>query len=147
MQLIERDLRPLIAEAEAIADPLARLAFMIRAFTEHICLHPELRVLIHDSLIIKDRHFGEVRDVWKKHYILLRDTINELSAAGRIAADVKPSWAALFFLGMQTWITYWFDSSKGGSVEQIKEAALGLVFNGLGCREIPPAPKKEAPHQ
>lgn len=144
IRLIERDLGPLIEKAESIADPLQRLSFMIRAFTEHICMHPELRVLIHDTLIMKDKHFVSVRDVWKKHYILLKDTINELKAAKRIDGDIKPSWAALFFLGMQTWITYWFDFSKNdSSVEQIKEAALRLVLNGLGCKEAPP--KREEP--
>ena len=134
MQLIERDLRPLIAEAKTINDPLNRLKFMIHAYTEHICVHPELRVLIHDTLIIKDKYFSEVREVWKNHYILLRDTIDELAQAGIINPEIKPSWAALFFLGMQTWITYWFDFAKGESVEEIKNTALNLVLNGLGCK-------------
>ena len=134
MQLIERDLRPLIAEAKTINDSLERLKFMIHAYTEHICVHPELRVLIHDTLIIKDKYFSEVREVWKNHYILLRDTINELAQAGIINPEIKPSWAALFFLGMQTWITYWFDFAKGESVEEIKNTALNLVLNGLGCK-------------
>lgn len=135
MKLIEDDLRPLIIKAKDIKDPLERLTFMIYAYTEHICLHPELRVLIHDTLIIKDKDFGEVREVWKSHYILLRDTIEELSAAKLIDSNVKPSWAALFFLGMQTWITYWFDFEKKESVEEIKETALHLVLNGLGYKK------------
>ena len=137
MQLIERDLGPLIEKAESIADPLQRLSFMVRAFTEHICGHPELRVLIHDTLIMKDKHFVSVRDIWKKHYILLKNTINELKAAKRIDGNIKPSWAALFFLGMQTWATYWFDFNRGESIDQIKEEALRLVLNGLGCKEPP----------
>jgi AcrR family transcriptional regulator len=84
MQLLD-DFKPLIAQAGSIADPLERLVYMIRAYTRDICSHPELRVLIHDTLIINDRHFREVREVWKTHYILLRDTISQLKSEKRIS--------------------------------------------------------------
>ena len=131
MELIERDLKPYLNEALDIKDPMERLKFMVHFFTRHICTHPELRVLIHDTLIINDRHFGEVRDVWKRHYILLKDTITELKSAGKIKTEVKSSWAALFILGMLTWITYWFDFDSEDSVKDIEDSALELVLNGL----------------
>jgi len=97
-----------------------------------ICLHPELRVLIHDTLTTKDRYFWEVKGEWKKHYVLLRDTIDELRSRGIIKTDVKPSWAAFFVLGMVTWVTYWFDYSRKEDVDHIAEQAIELVLNGLG---------------
>ena len=132
---IERDLKPSMAEAVSIKDPLKRLIYMVRVHTKTICSHPELRVLIHDTLITKDRYFKEIREEWKKHYMLLRDTIAELKVSDTIRTDVKPSWAALFVLGMITWMTYWFDYDREESVDRISNAALQLVLNGLDIKK------------
>lgn len=131
---IERDLKPYMAEAAAIIDPLSRLQHMVRAFTRIICLHPEVRVLIHDTLTKKDKYFAEVRREWKQHYTLLRDTIAGLQAAGRVESPIKPSFAALFVLGMLAWVAYWFDYGKKESIDAIAESALGFVLNGIGFK-------------
>jgi len=131
MEGIERDLKPYIAEALSIKDPLKRLKYMVRAYTKNICLHPELKVLIHDTLTTKDKYFREVKGEWKRHYVLLRDTIDQLRTEKIIQSDVKASWAALFVLGMMTWVTYWFDYEKKETVDEIAEAALDMVLNGL----------------
>ena len=87
MASIERNLKPYIAEALSIANPLERLTYMVRAYMKSICLHPELRVLIHDTLTMKDKYFREVKGEWKKHYVLLRDTISELRSKDIIRTD------------------------------------------------------------
>jgi AcrR family transcriptional regulator len=136
MDSIKKTLRPYLEEAASIEDPLRRLTFMVRTFTkELICLHPELRVLIHDSLTMKDGYFREVKGEWKKHYALLRDTIAQLQSAGRTAPDIKPSLASLFVLGMLTWTTYWFDYGRRENVDEIADLALQLVFHGLGLKD------------
>ncbi len=134
-ETMERDLKPFLTKAISYNDPLERLMFMIRAYTKIICLYPELRVLIHDILTIKDKYFHEIRHEWKRHYLLLRDTITQLKLEGKINTEVKPSWATLFVLGMLTWTTYWFDFSRKENIDQISESALQLVLNGLGCSE------------
>ncbi len=138
MEGIERDLKPYIAEALSIDDPLKRLIYMVRNHTKTICSHPELRVLIHDTLTIRDKYFREVKGEWKKHYVLLRDTIGELRSKGTIRTDVKPSWAALFVLGMMTWTTYWFDYNRKENMDKIADAALQLVLNGLNIKKLAP---------
>lgn len=147
LEAIESTLKPYLEKAAAIEDPLTRLTFMIRTFTKDvICLHPELRVLIHDTLSMKDKHFREIREAWKTHYLLLRDTIVELQKAKKISADVKPSWATLFVLGMLTWTTYWFDYERKTDIERIADQAVQLVFHGLGLQEsrLPKKPLKES---
>jgi len=135
---IERDLKPYMAEARKIGDPLERLKYMVRTHTKTMCSHPELRVLIHDTLIVKDKYFREVREEWKEHYVLLRDTIAALKANDTIQTDVKPSWAALFVLGMITWVTYWFDYERGETVDEIANAAVQLVLNSLRQKKAIP---------
>jgi TetR/AcrR family transcriptional regulator, cholesterol catabolism regulator len=136
MDSIATTLGPYMDKASAIADPMERLIFMIRTYgSEIICRHPELRVLIHDTLTIKDKYFREVRVVWKRHYLLLRDTIAALQATGRIDPAVKPSLAALFVLGMLTWTTYWYDYDRKGEIDGVADMAQRMVLNGLGLRE------------
>jgi len=137
MDSIESVLRPYLENAATIDDPLERLTYMIRTYTKDIvCLHPELRVLIHDTLTTKDKYFREVREVWKRHYLLLRDTITALQSEGKMLSEIRSSWAALFVLGMLTWTTYWFDYTRKDEVDHITDAALQLILNGLGLKGI-----------
>ncbi len=132
LESMEKDLIPYLDKAASIDDPLDRLSYMIRVFTkEIICKRPELRVLIHDALTMKDKYFREVKRKWKKHYYLIRDTIAQLQSEGKINTGVKPSWTALFILGMLTWVTYWFDYDRKNDVDQIADLALELVLHGL----------------
>ena len=141
---IQEVLRPYMDQAAAIADPSARLLFMIREFTKIVCHQPELRVLTHEAMSIKDQYFEEIRKEWKKHYLLLVNTIEELQVAGVIAADLKPSWVALLLLGMITWITYWFDYDRAEDVDNIAETALRVSLSGLLGKENASSIKTEA---
>jgi AcrR family transcriptional regulator len=125
-------LRPYLEEAGSIADPYERLNHMIRSYVRQMCLHPEARFLIHESLSIRDKYFREVRKEWKSHYLLLRRTISELQSNGTIESTLKPSWAALFLLGMITWMTFWFDFGRKDQIDQLAESAVEFAFYGLG---------------
>jgi len=130
---LERDLKPYLEKAFSITDPEERLRFMARTYTRDIiCAFPELKVIIHDSLNAKDKHLREVRVEWERHYQLLASTIEEIQNTGKISPDIKPSWAALFLLGMLTWTTYWFDYKRKGNNEEITDLAEKLVLNTLG---------------
>ncbi|MBN1254044.1 MAG: TetR/AcrR family transcriptional regulator [Deltaproteobacteria bacterium] len=132
---IQEVLKPYMERAAAIADPRERLAFIIKEFTKIVCKHPELRVLTHEAMSIKDQYFEGIREEWKKHYLLLLNTISELQAEGTIATGFKPSWGALLLLGMITWITYWFDYDRKDEIDDIAETALRVTLFGLFGRE------------
>ncbi len=137
MDHIEKTLKPYLVRARSVDDPLERLRYMVRTFVkEIICRHPELRVLIHDSLTMKDRHFREVKGVWKEHYVLLRDTISQLQSNGEIEGDIRPSRAALFVLGALVWVLFWFDYKRGDDIDRIAEEALRFALRGLNARDI-----------
>jgi TetR/AcrR family transcriptional regulator, cholesterol catabolism regulator len=135
MDHINKVLKPYLEKASSIEDPLERLTYMVEAFTKDVIgQYPELRFLIHDSLSIKDRYFKEVRQEWKKHYLLLRSTIEELQRQGRARKDVTPSWAALFMLGMITWVTFWLDYDRPEEVDKIADSAVEFVLHGLAVK-------------
>jgi AcrR family transcriptional regulator len=131
MEMIERDLKPHLDRVSAMDNPLERLKCMIEGYEEIMCLRPELRVLIHETLAIRDNYFEEVRQMWKKHYYLLRDTISELQERGLVRNRAKPSRLALLLLGMLTWTTFWFDYDREDEIREIASTALDLALRGL----------------
>jgi len=135
MRSINRHLKPFLDQASAIADSDMRLKFMIPEFTKIICKNPELKVMIHETMSIKDQYFKKIRSVWKEHYLLLKATIAELQDKGLISRALKPSRAALFLLGMMTWITFWFDYGKTQEADDVAETALRFAFNGLSYKK------------
>jgi AcrR family transcriptional regulator len=135
MRSIQKVLSPYIEKAGAIKDPEERLAFMIREFTRMICRNPELKVLIHETMSIRDQYFDEIREEWKRHYLLLRDTIEELQSSKESLSSLEPSRAALLLLGMITWITFWFDYRRQEEVDIIAESTRSLFFYGLFGRK------------
>jgi AcrR family transcriptional regulator len=134
MRAIENILHPYLDEVTMIAEPDKRLEAMIRGYTKMICSHPELRFILHGSLLIKDKYYAEIRKEWKKFYLLLRDTISELRQAGRIDKDLRASWTALLLLGMITWTTFWFDYKKKDQIDGLADSTVRLTFEGVGLR-------------
>ncbi|HOJ43185.1 MAG TPA: TetR/AcrR family transcriptional regulator [Syntrophorhabdaceae bacterium] len=128
---IERNLLPYMETASKIKDPLKRLSFMVEEFARMISHHPELRLLIHETMSLKDDYFAEVRLTWRNHYILLKQTISELVESKIIKKRIKPSWASLFVLGMITWMTFWLDFDKKENQEDLFEAVKDFVLTGL----------------
>lgn len=134
MRAINEILRPYMKEVTAIEDPDQRLRAMIKGYSMVICSHPELSFILHGSLLIKDQYFKEIRDEWKKFYLLLRETISELQSQDRINKKLKPSWAALHILGMITWMTFWFDYKSKDEIEAIADATVELIYHGIDKR-------------
>ena len=135
MAAIARDLTPHLEKAMSIIDPVERFRFMIRAFIRDIILtYPEIRVLTHEALVTKSKNLREVKTVWKAHYHLLRQTIEQLQSSNEISTDINPSWTALFVLGMLSWTTYWFDFSRKTSAEAVTDLAQRLIFNAVGLK-------------
>ncbi|MBN2058909.1 MAG: TetR/AcrR family transcriptional regulator, partial [Deltaproteobacteria bacterium] len=135
MRSIDTQLLPYLEKASSIKEPEERLGFMIREFTRMICKSPELKVLIHETMSMKDDYFWKIRSVWKKHFWLLRETISELRDMGLIKTTLSPSRAALFLLGMMTWITFWFDYGRTHDIDNIAESAMDFALRGLSYKK------------
>jgi AcrR family transcriptional regulator len=131
MRSIQEVLKPYIEKAGTVKDPKERLTFMIGEFTRIICLNPELKVLIHETMSMRDKYFDKIKKEWKRHYLLLRDTIEELQSSKKSSSPLKPSREALLLLGMMTWITFWFDYSRRDEVDAVAESAIDLACYGL----------------
>jgi AcrR family transcriptional regulator len=140
MRAINEILYPYMNEVTAIEEPYERLIAVIRGYSVQICSHPELRFILHGSLSIRDKYFKEIRQEWKKFYLLLRNTISELQSQGRVNKKLKPSWAALHLLGMITWMTYWYDYKSKDQIEAVADATVEMALHGLSPEADPDNP-------
>gem|GEM_PF-614193 len=131
---IDTLLKPYMKEASSIEDPRLRLEFMIEQYTRMICRYPELGVLIHGSLTA-DKDFERIRQEWKKHYLLLRETVKQLQRKKEVHLKLNCSYVALLLLGMVTWITFWFKFDHNDRIGEITECALTMA-RGI-IREAP----------
>jgi len=134
MQAIDEILHPYLDAVRVIREPEKRLQAMIRDYTIVICSNPQLRFILHGSLLIQDRYFDRIREEWKKFYLLLRDTIAELQSTERIRKDIHASWAALQILGMITWMTFWFDHKRRDAIDKLADSAVDMAFRGIGLK-------------
>ena len=131
MEAIETILKPHMVKSSSISNPSERLIFMIRDLTEIVCLHPELRCLINETQSIRDQYFKGVRQMWKKHYLLLRDTISQLIVDKKLQPASKPSTIALLILGMIAWIPFWLHYNRKSRIHEISDAAVDLIFQNV----------------
>lgn len=142
MEAIDNILKPHMEKSSSIHDPSERLIFMIRDLTEIVCLHPELRCLLNETLSIQDQYFKGVRQMWKKHYLLLRDTISQLILDKKIRTTSKPSTIALLILGMIAWIPFWLHYNRKGRIHEISDTAVDLIFQNVFGKLTPNFLKK-----
>jgi AcrR family transcriptional regulator len=136
MEAIDKILKPHMEKSSSIPDPSERLIFMIRDLTGIVCLHPELRCLINETQSIRDQYFKEVRQMWKKHYLLLRNTISQLISVRKIRTTSKPSTVALLILGMIAWIPFWLHYDRKSRIYEIADTAIDLIFQNIFGKPI-----------
>jgi TetR/AcrR family transcriptional regulator, cholesterol catabolism regulator len=110
--------------ARNVRDPEARLRQMM---TQHarIITRAEGAVaqLFHEQRALPSAMRRVVNEQERRYFHLVRDTLKELKAAGRLR-DVDPSIAALSLIGMIQWLPRWFREDGPLSVD---EAALELT--------------------
>ena len=73
---------PIVKEAEQLVDPQDRIIHFLRKFT-YVWLENEGgRLLIHEVGRLNETHKKEIRKVWQKAYMLMRESIGDLQRSG-----------------------------------------------------------------
>jgi TetR/AcrR family transcriptional regulator, cholesterol catabolism regulator len=120
----------------AIADPYERLETMVRlhvrnigeAQTEH---GNPITMVVNESAGLSDEHRAEI-DARKRDYVdLMRHTLDELSAAGRLREGMDTTVAAFSLIGMVIWITHWHRPGGRLSFEAVEDQLVGLALNAV----------------
>jgi AcrR family transcriptional regulator len=142
---MERQLIPLLAEAEAESDPEKRLQKFIFEHARMLALEPTTGLLIREARRLEPKHLAEIKKAWRRGLNLLRDSIAELQANGRCRTDINATQAAFAAIGMTNWIPFWFDPKRPQSADTVARAMQTLFMDGLlhGSAAQPPDRARE----
>jgi AcrR family transcriptional regulator len=130
---LNRDMIPMIREAESIKDPEERIRFFLDRYTRLLSIEPYAKVLIHEVGRLAPRHKKAITGVWRRTFELIRNALEEMHSSGR-AKDVDMTFAAFALIGMCSWIFYWFDYSRRDSAPKLSETFSEIFFKGIGVR-------------
>ncbi|OFZ73060.1 MAG: hypothetical protein A2W04_09610 [Betaproteobacteria bacterium RBG_16_64_9] len=128
---VERLLLPVIEKSEAEADPEVRLRTFMVELGSLFARDPSARILISEAKRMAPEHFEEIRDVWRRGFVLARDAIRELQQQGRCKESLNPTFAAFGAIGMCSWINYWFDHSRPESGPEVAATMAEIFMNGV----------------
>ena len=128
---MERQLLPLLAEAEAEPDPEKRLRKFIFEHARTLALEPTTGLLIREARRLVPKHLAEIKKSWRRGLKVLRNSVAELQAHGRCRTDVNPTHAAFAAIGMTNWIPFWFDPKRPDSADEVARAMQVLFMDAL----------------
>jgi AcrR family transcriptional regulator len=128
---MERQLIPLLDEADVEPDPEQRLRKFIFAHARMLALEPTAGLLIREARRLEPKHLAEIKKSWRRGLNVVRDSIAELQASGRCRTDINPTQAAFGAIGMTNWIPFWFDPKRPQTADTVARAMETLFMDGL----------------
>jgi TetR/AcrR family transcriptional regulator, cholesterol catabolism regulator len=123
--------REVVRPALAIADPEARLRFMIVTHAGIVTRGlGAVTILVDEARALTPAQNHKVTR-WKRAYLdLLRGTLEDIKAAGRLR-DIHPTVAAFSILGMVNWMSRWYQPEGRMSVGEIAQQIADMAMHGL----------------
>jgi AcrR family transcriptional regulator len=134
---IDQMLLPVIERADLVPEPEAKLRLFLFEYAHLMTRDPAARVLINEAHRLSPERFEEIRGVWRRGYLLVRDAIAALQETGRCRSDINPGHAAFAALGMCSWILYWFDYTRPSSGNEIAATMCTIFMSGIVTKEAP----------
>src|SRR3954470_1587924 len=105
---LDRMCDEVITPAESVRDPEARLRRMIVQHARIITrAEGVVAQLFHEQRALPAHMRKVINDQERRYFHLMRDTLKEIKAAGRLR-DIDLSVAALSLIGMIQWLPRWF---------------------------------------
>jgi TetR/AcrR family transcriptional regulator, cholesterol catabolism regulator len=127
-----------VAPVKAIADPEERLRQLVIRHAGIVTrAHGAVTQLVDEVPHLPPAARRRVTKRMRKYFDLLRDTLSELKAAGRLG-DVDPTVAAFSILGMIHWLPRWFRQGRRLTATRVAEEIARLALGGL----LRPAPDR-----
>jgi AcrR family transcriptional regulator len=122
--------------ARLISDPLERLVFIVRKHLINIGSGTNgefgnpLALLLDEPAGLTPEGRAQVMERKRDYYRLVRDTLGELEADGRLI-DVKPSVAAFSLLGMIVWLARWYRPGGKMALETVAEQMVEMAVRAV----------------
>lgn len=138
---MDRLLLPIIERAEAEPEPEARLRLFILEYARLITRDPSARVLVTEARRLRPDRYAEIRAVWRRGFVLVRDALGALQASGRCRHDLDATYSAFAALGMCSWIFYWFDYGRPDSGDEVARTMSEIFLSGVLAGKAGQKPK------
>jgi AcrR family transcriptional regulator len=117
--------------ARAVRDPAARLRFIVGAHARLVTRgQGAITILVDEVTALTPAQQRKITQSKRQYFDLLRDTLNELKAAGKMR-DVDTTAAAFSLLGMINWLSRWFQQGGALDEEQAAEQIVRMALHGL----------------
>jgi len=140
MDMVDEDV---IAPAREIADAQPRLRAIVDRHCRRIMEQGgAVTILLEEMPALTPAHQRIIRNRKRSYFELVRDTLDELSAEGKLR-DVDPTVAAFTLFGMILWTSRWYRDGGELTPEQaasdVGEMAMNAVLNGRRQDRLPHA--------
>lgn len=130
-QNLQRDLIPIIENAEKIASPKERITYLINAYTRSsMSRNPSERMLIHEMGNLSPEHRKIISMHWRRFFEIIRNTISELEESGE-CKKINKTFATFALIGMCRWTFNWYDPSLKDSSDEVCETYNEIFFKGI----------------
>lgn len=128
---VQKDFLPILEQAERIKDPEERIRYFIKQYTVNIITKdPSVKIAIHEIKKLKPEYQKEIKNLWRRTFNLVRDTLAELES-GKHAKKTNKTFATFALFGMCNWTFYWFDYENRESSEELAETIIDIFFYGV----------------
>ncbi len=128
MDMVDEDV---IAPAREIADPEERLRTIIERHVKRILeVGGSVTKLLEETSSLTPAHQRTIRNRKRAYFELLRNTLEQLSAEGRLR-DVNPTVAAFSLFGMILWISRWYSRDGDLRPEEVLRDIHDLGVNAV----------------
>jgi AcrR family transcriptional regulator len=97
-----------VRPARLVADPEERLRLIVSRHSRRILESGgAVTIVLEEMAALARPHYGSIRNRKRAYYDLVRQTLEELQAAGRLR-DIDPTSGAFTVLGMINWVARWY---------------------------------------
>lgn len=122
---------PILEAAEKISDPEERIVYFIKNYTlKAMTQDATARVLIHETHNLKTENRKRITDVWRKGLDLIRESLSEMEAQGKVE-NINKTFAAFALIGMCSWTFYWFDYERQEFGEELADTYARVFLKGI----------------
>ena len=120
-----------VTPARSIADPSARLRFIIASHAQLVTRgQGAITILVDEITALTPAQNRMITRRKREYFNRLRDVLNELKSAGKLQ-DVDTTAATFSLLGMINWLSRWFRQDGELTQEQVADQIARIALNGL----------------
>jgi TetR/AcrR family transcriptional regulator, cholesterol catabolism regulator len=120
-----------VTPASSIADPSARLRFIIASHAQLVTRgQGAITILVDEITALTPAQNRMITRRKREYFNRLRDVLNQLKSEGKLH-DVDTTAATFSLLGMISWLSRWFRQDGALTEEQVAEQIVKIALNGL----------------